>query len=123
MNNESLPLGAYIRALRDQEDMSLRELAKAIQCSPAFLSDVELGRRNPTVETLEKIANRLRVSLDDLRKHDTRPPVEDIRKRTQSDPGYAYALRKVVDSGATSEELLNLVKRIEGEENKDKRKK
>ena len=36
-------LGEHIRELREERDLSLRELATKIQVSAAFMSDVELG--------------------------------------------------------------------------------
>lgn len=113
MAKKQVPLGMYLRELREQADVSLRELAKKIGCSPAFLSDVELGRRFPTDEMFERIANSLGTTAADLKEHDTRPPVDDIRKRTQSDPSYAYALRRVLESGTSSKQLLDIVEEIE----------
>lgn len=113
MDKKQVPLGTYLRELREGKDISLRELAKHIGCSPAFLSDVELGRRFPTDDMFERIAKALGTSAADLKEHDTRPPVDDIRKRTQSDPTYAYALRKVLEAGKSSEQLLEMVKEHE----------
>ena len=113
MSKEQTPLGTHLRELRERKDISLRELAKNIGCSPAFLSDVELGRRFPTDEMFARIAKALGTSVTALKEHDTRPPVEDIRKRTQSDPQYAYLLRRVLESGKSSKELLDIVEEIE----------
>ena len=41
-------LGQRIRELRGKKDLSLRELAKKLDVSAAFLSDIELGRRYPS---------------------------------------------------------------------------
>jgi hypothetical protein len=38
--------GAWLRALREAAGISLRQMAKDLGYSPAFLSDVELGRRH-----------------------------------------------------------------------------
>jgi hypothetical protein len=43
------------RLKRDQGERSLREYAKAIVCSPAYLSDVYLGRRNPGPKMLDHL--------------------------------------------------------------------
>ena len=40
-------LGERIRELREERDLSLRELAGKIGVSAAFMSDVELNRRYP----------------------------------------------------------------------------
>lgn len=113
MSNEQQPLGTHLRDLREQKDISLRELAKSIGCSPAFLSDVELDRRFPTDEMFARIAKALGTSAEALKQYDTRPPLEDVRKRTQSDPQFAYMLRRVLESGKSSQELLDIVAEID----------
>lgn len=42
-------LGQRIRELRERDDLSLREFARKLGVSAAFLSDVELGRRHPSI--------------------------------------------------------------------------
>src|SRR5439155_26318744 len=87
------PLGEYIRELREKHDMSLRDLAKELERSPAFISDIELGRRYPSEEVLSDIAKALKTTVKDLEAHDMRPPIEEIKKAAASDPNYAIALR------------------------------
>ena len=103
-----MPLGQRIRELRDERDISLRELAKRLGCSAAFLSDIELGRRYPSEDTLKDIAHVLKVPIADLRSHDTRPPLEEVKRATTEDPLYAVAFRKVIDSKVSPEDLLKL---------------
>jgi transcriptional regulator with XRE-family HTH domain len=50
-----ISLGQRIHELRDEADLSLRELAKKIGVSAPFLSDIELGRRFPSEEILAKM--------------------------------------------------------------------
>lgn len=59
-------LGMRIRYLRKQKKMSQEDLALEIDLSKNYLSDVECGRRNPSIEILNKIAKGLKVSLSDL---------------------------------------------------------
>lgn len=101
-------LGQRIRELREQRDLSLRELAKQLGVSAAFLSDVELGRRYPSGKVLQGIAQKLDATIEDLRKHDTRPPVEDIKRLTTSDPLYGVAFRRVIDEKISPQDLINL---------------
>jgi transcriptional regulator with XRE-family HTH domain len=104
-------LGQRIRELREQKDFSLRELAKRLGVSAAFLSDVELGRRYPREEVFLKLAQGLETTAEDLRKYDTRPPVEDIKKLASSDPLYGIAFRKVIDKQMTAQELIDLLEK------------
>lgn len=104
-----MPLGERIRELREKRDMSLRELAKKAQCSAAFLSDIELGRRYPSEANLKDLAKLLGVPYDELKTHDSRPPLEEMKKLTASDPLWAVAFRTMIDRKLTAEELLKAV--------------
>lgn len=99
-------LGQYIREERDRKDVSLREFAKKIDCSPAFLSDIELGRRNPSEDVFIKIAQSLNVSVADIKKYDTRPPTEDMRRHATSDPKMAFAFRTILENKISPDELI-----------------
>jgi len=99
-------LGQKIRELREAKDLSLRELARKIEVSAAFLSDIELGRRYPSDKILDSISHILGIAIEELRTYDTRPPIEDIKRISQSDPGFALAFRTVIDKKITSEELM-----------------
>jgi transcriptional regulator with XRE-family HTH domain len=99
-------LGQKIRELRESKDLSLRELAKKVGVSAAFLSDVELGRRYAADKLLSKLARVLETPEQELRSHNTRPPVEDMRRLVISDPQYGLAFRKLIDCEVSSEDLL-----------------
>lgn len=103
-------LGQKIRELREIKDVSLRELAKEIQVSAAFLSDIELGRRFPSESILLSLSKKLGISVDELRTYDTRPPIDDIKRLASSNPKYALAFRQVIDKKISAEDLLKFVK-------------
>lgn len=104
-------LGERIRELREHRDLSVRELAKKIGVSAPFLSDVELGRRHPSNDVLTKIASALGTTADELNKFDTRAPLQELKRMATSDPAMGFALRRVVDQGITSSELLEFLKK------------
>jgi transcriptional regulator with XRE-family HTH domain len=104
-------LGDRIRELREQQDFSVRELAKKLKVSAPFLSDVELGRRHPSEDVLERLASQLKTTTEELKKFDARPPVQELKRIAASNPAMGFALRKVVDDGITPEELLHLLER------------
>jgi len=109
MNNMKT-LGEKIRELRAAHDLSLREFAKQIgDLSPAFLSDVELGRRFPSEKVLAKMARALGAKVEDLLKYDTRPPVEELKRLAASDPTYGVALRKVLEKKISAEDLIEFL--------------
>lgn len=106
-------LGEIIREIREEKDLSLRELASLIGVSAPFMSDVELGRRFPTDKHLLSIAQALDTSLEDLRQNDTRPPVKEFRKAAMSDPAYGFAFRRMINNNVSSSEILAFVQGIE----------
>jgi transcriptional regulator with XRE-family HTH domain len=104
-------LGEHIRELREAQDVSVREFAKKIGVSAPFLSDVELGRRHPSEDVLRNIAAHLRTTIAELRKHDARPPVQELKRISANNPAMGFALRKVVDDGVSPEDLLDFLKK------------
>jgi len=104
-------LGQRIRELREALDLSLRDLAAKVDITPPFLSDIELGRRNPSPEKLRAIAKALRTSHDDLEAYDQRPIIEEIKARASSDPRYGRMLREVVEKYRTTDALERLLKK------------
>jgi transcriptional regulator with XRE-family HTH domain len=59
-------LGTAIRAQRDLLGISQEELANRADLHRTYISDLERGVRNPSVESIEKIARALRVSASKL---------------------------------------------------------
>ena len=102
-------LGDRIRERREELDLSLREFAKQVNCSPPFISDVEHGRRFPSEQMLELMAKALRLKLGDLQKLDPRPPIEEMKRMAESDPTYAVAFRTMVANKPSAEDLLRFV--------------
>jgi len=102
-------LGERIRELREQNDLSLREFAKKLGgLSAPFLSDVELGRRHPSDKVFADMARVLGTTAEDLRKYDTRAPVEDIKRLATRNPAYGLAFRRVLDKNVSAEDLMAL---------------
>ncbi|MGH3736493.1 MAG: helix-turn-helix domain-containing protein [Micromonosporaceae bacterium] len=58
----SRDLGEFIRELRSNARISLRQLAEQAGVSNPYLSQIERGLRKPSAEVLQQIANALRVS-------------------------------------------------------------
>jgi XRE family transcriptional regulator, regulator of sulfur utilization len=67
MTNEILHrLGFRIRHLREQAGISQEKLGLLSGLHRTYIGAIERGERNPSVLSLEKIANALRVSVGDL---------------------------------------------------------
>lgn len=73
MNLEDI--GSHLRAARTQHGISLREMARRIDVSPSFVSQVELGRAKPSVGTLYAFVSELGLSLDELMNDSQAAPV------------------------------------------------
>ena len=118
-----MTLGERIRQLRAERDKSLRELAKLVGLSAAFLSDVELGRRYPSDKHLAALAKALATSVEDLKQYDTRPPISDLRRMTISKPEFGFAFRQLIDKKVEPQELLKFIEERSKEQksNKDKK--
>ena len=112
----SATMGQRLRELREGAGLSLREVAKAAKVSAPFLSDVELGRRFPTNETLALIAQKLRVAAGDLKKHDHRSALTDLKRLAEGSPSLGAAVRSLVDQvqsgNLTPDELAVQLRRI-----------
>jgi len=59
-------IGQQLRAARLAMGMSVREMARRVDVSASFISQLELGKTMPSVGTLYSIASELGVSLDEL---------------------------------------------------------
>lgn len=59
----------YLRSLRD--NMTLEEVAKAINKSKAYICDLEIGRRKGSVATLQALANFYNCDFEELCKAQT----------------------------------------------------
>ena len=61
-----ITVGKKIRAIRMREGLSQLQLAEMIEVSPPYISCIENGVKNASIETLVRIANALQVSTDEL---------------------------------------------------------
>ena len=64
--NVSYMIGKRIQRFRTQRKLSQEDLALASEIHPAYLGRVERGERCPTVDTLFKISQGLKVPLSEL---------------------------------------------------------
>jgi transcriptional regulator with XRE-family HTH domain len=64
--SNSLRLGAKLRALRVKRGLSVRVFAAQVGFSPSFISQLEADQVSPSINSLEKIAGALGVTLGQL---------------------------------------------------------
>ena len=66
MSEIAKTVGQRIRNYRTQLGYSQEKLAELSGCHPTYIGQVERGEKNATLESIEKIANALGVSLSKL---------------------------------------------------------
>jgi transcriptional regulator with XRE-family HTH domain len=81
-NNIKDKLGRKVRELRLSLNMSQTVLAAKAETHQEFISDLERGEANPTLETIDKIATALGVHVVEL--FDPRQWLLAERKRARS---------------------------------------
>ncbi|MFR1316637.1 MAG: helix-turn-helix domain-containing protein, partial [Clostridium perfringens] len=91
MEDLNLIIGNRLKTIRNNRNLSLSEVSEITGVSKAMLGQIERGQSNPTVSTLWKIANGLKVSFsmfidenkEDLKviyQRDITPIIEDDNK-------------------------------------------
>ncbi|MDR0883859.1 MAG: helix-turn-helix domain-containing protein [Oscillospiraceae bacterium] len=55
-------MGRVLRGLRIALDLSAKDLAAKMGVSPTFISDVEAGRKKPSLELIDKYSKALDIS-------------------------------------------------------------
>lgn len=58
--------GEKLRSIRKKKALSQEELAFRANLHRTYISDIERGSRNVSLENIEKIAKALRISTKDL---------------------------------------------------------
>jgi transcriptional regulator with XRE-family HTH domain len=59
-------VGSFIRSLRENAQVSVRQLAEKSGVSNPYLSQVERGLRKPSADVLSQVAKALRISAEVL---------------------------------------------------------
>lgn len=68
MANISSKLGQNMKRIRTKKNMSQGDIARALEVDRGYISNIESGKKNLTLATIQKLANALKVSADELLK-------------------------------------------------------
>lgn len=68
MHKISAQLGQNMKRIRAKKKMSQGDIARALEVDRGYISNIENGKKNPTIATIQKLANALGVSADELLK-------------------------------------------------------
>jgi len=61
-------LAQNMKRLREEKQMTQGDICRALKCDRAFISNLEAGKGNPTLATIERIASAFGVTSDELLK-------------------------------------------------------
>ena len=104
-----LMFGHTLRMLRTTAGISLRTLARNINVSPAYLSQVELGKLNPpTHERIQKIAETIGIPVSLLIEMSHRPNPDTIML-LRGHYGLDELIRLTVEMGLKDRDILEII--------------
>jgi transcriptional regulator with XRE-family HTH domain len=126
MDKTTVNFGEYLKHKREEKQISLRELARRLELSAPFLSDVENNRRAPlTKERLATLAEVLNLSeaekaeMYDIVGHQKGLLAPDLNPYVNNRPYVNAALRAARNLGADEEDwqrfVDDLIKRKHGD--------
>ena len=64
----STKLGKNLKRIRTAKKLSQGAISRKLEVHRAYISGIENGKGNPTLATIQKLAEALRVSADELLK-------------------------------------------------------
>ncbi len=72
MNNKAVQkFGQNMKRIREAKKMSQGDIYRATKIERAYISNLEAGKQNPTLETMEKIAKALGVNVEQLQSNNS----------------------------------------------------
>jgi len=65
---ESVKLGQNLKKIRTKKGISQGDIARTLDVSRGYISNIENGKTNPTLATISRLAKAVGVSIDELMK-------------------------------------------------------
>ena len=59
-------IGSRIKDIRNKKGLTQEQLSEKMEINPKYLSSIERGRENPTLNTLIKVSESLEVDLGEI---------------------------------------------------------
>lgn len=66
MKSESIRFGKNLKKIRTAKGLSQGDIAKELGVSRGYLSNIEHGKMNPTLSTIVKLSNALKVTANKM---------------------------------------------------------
>jgi len=105
-------LGEKIKALRETHRIGVRELGRMVDVSAMHISNIEKGKSSASAEIIQKIAEALQTSPDELLAlaDQVAPDVADvINRNAQAVPSFLRAAKDL-----SPEQWAELMRQVEG---------
>jgi transcriptional regulator with XRE-family HTH domain len=66
MTESAKKLGLNMKRIRLEKGMTQGDICRKLKLDRAYVSNLESGKKNPTLATIEKLAKSLEVSINEL---------------------------------------------------------
>lgn len=98
-----MKIGEELRKLRRYRGLTLSQVSEQTNLSVSFLSDVERGKTNPSLDTLQKLAEFYQVAVNDI----VKGAESDVVSQKVYPPGFEDFLGEMAGQmNSDTEELL-----------------
>ena len=109
--------GGYIKRLREIRHIGLREMARLVEISPAYLSDIEKDKREaPSKDVIIKINSILESNLEhlfDLAGINSKKIPPDLPEIIKEYPSLSRLIRTVKNKNLSNEQILRIANELE----------
>ncbi len=103
--------GEFIRNARDDKGLRLRELARRLEVTPSYVSDIENDRRTPSEEVLIALARELELDANEVITKAGRLATGTDRYLREQ-PLATQLFRKVAEIKPDDDDLLLLLEQV-----------
>jgi transcriptional regulator with XRE-family HTH domain len=104
---DSKRLGEIIRDARVEAKRGLRDLARELDITPSYLSDIENDRRVPADDVMKRIATLLKLDFDELMAVAGRFG-EDAERYLRRNPEAGKLFRKISEQNLSESDVKKL---------------
>ena len=121
MSESNLQFGKYVKQIRESLGKTMRSFAEEVGISPAYLSDIENGHRNPPEKKLEDFIRALCITeTEDIhefynlageKRGGQHSDINDYMERV---PQSRFVLRTAKDQNWTDADWQRLLEMFEG---------
>ncbi|HLR16047.1 MAG TPA: helix-turn-helix domain-containing protein [Bacillota bacterium] len=97
-------IGEKIKTLRQEQELSISELADKAGVAKSYLSSIERSiQTNPSIQFMEKVSQVLGVSVNDL----LQEPTTEENAVEELDEEWLDIVRDAMESGVSKEQFLD----------------